>query len=310
MAGFKTLALSNIELGVDQRVRIDLKLEVGALTESVTIEAVSAAPSDLVVRAGDDGQQRADPGDAAQRPEFREPHAHGAGRPARHSWRQHRRRRQPGLARVGVVLGQRPTRRATTTSCSTAWTTTRPGCRRSSSSRASTRSTSSSCRRHLLRRVRAVARRRRQPADQVGHQHAARQRLRVPPQRRVRRQQLLQQPSWAGQSRRSNRTSSAARSAARSSATRRSSSANIRGTGESGTDVPVDRAVRGDARGRLLRVESRDLRSADRQPFPGNIIPGDRIDCRGAQHPHAALSRAEHCRARAMRARDRRSTTT
>ena len=41
MAGFKTLALSNIELGVDQRARIDLKLEVGALTESVTIEAVS-----------------------------------------------------------------------------------------------------------------------------------------------------------------------------------------------------------------------------------------------------------------------------
>ena len=41
VAGFKTLALSNIELGVDQRARIDLKLEVGALTESVTIEAVS-----------------------------------------------------------------------------------------------------------------------------------------------------------------------------------------------------------------------------------------------------------------------------
>ena len=32
MAGFKTLALSNIDLGVDQRARIDLKLEVGALT--------------------------------------------------------------------------------------------------------------------------------------------------------------------------------------------------------------------------------------------------------------------------------------
>src|SRR6478672_8878206 len=39
--GFKTLTLSNIELGVDQRVRIDLKLEVGAMTESVTIEASS-----------------------------------------------------------------------------------------------------------------------------------------------------------------------------------------------------------------------------------------------------------------------------
>ena len=41
MTGFKTLALSNIDLGVDQRARIDLKLEVGSLTESVTIEAMS-----------------------------------------------------------------------------------------------------------------------------------------------------------------------------------------------------------------------------------------------------------------------------
>jgi hypothetical protein len=41
MSGFKTLALSNIDVGVDQRVRIDLKLEVGAMTESVTVEAVS-----------------------------------------------------------------------------------------------------------------------------------------------------------------------------------------------------------------------------------------------------------------------------
>jgi hypothetical protein len=41
MTGFKALALSNIELGVDQRARIDLKLEVGAMTESVSVEAVS-----------------------------------------------------------------------------------------------------------------------------------------------------------------------------------------------------------------------------------------------------------------------------
>src|SRR6187397_567772 len=32
-ARFKTLTLSNIELGVDQRARIDLKLEVGSLSE-------------------------------------------------------------------------------------------------------------------------------------------------------------------------------------------------------------------------------------------------------------------------------------
>jgi hypothetical protein len=39
ISGFKTLALSNIEVGVDQRVRIDLKMEVGAMTESVSITA-------------------------------------------------------------------------------------------------------------------------------------------------------------------------------------------------------------------------------------------------------------------------------
>src|SRR4026208_1596113 len=41
LTGFKTLTLSNIELGVDQRARIDLKLEVGAMTETVSVEAVS-----------------------------------------------------------------------------------------------------------------------------------------------------------------------------------------------------------------------------------------------------------------------------
>src|SRR4029453_12991225 len=39
MTGFKALALSNIEVGVDQRVRINLKLDVGAMTESVSVQA-------------------------------------------------------------------------------------------------------------------------------------------------------------------------------------------------------------------------------------------------------------------------------
>jgi len=39
--GFKTVTMSNVDLGVDQHVRIDVKLEVGALSESVTIEARS-----------------------------------------------------------------------------------------------------------------------------------------------------------------------------------------------------------------------------------------------------------------------------
>jgi hypothetical protein len=41
MTGFKATALSNVEVGVDQRVRIDVKLEVGQMTESVTIEATT-----------------------------------------------------------------------------------------------------------------------------------------------------------------------------------------------------------------------------------------------------------------------------
>jgi hypothetical protein len=35
--GFRTLAVSNIELGVDQRARVDLKLETGALSETMTV---------------------------------------------------------------------------------------------------------------------------------------------------------------------------------------------------------------------------------------------------------------------------------
>ena len=39
MTGFKATALSNVQVGVDQRVRIDVTLEVGQMSESVTIEA-------------------------------------------------------------------------------------------------------------------------------------------------------------------------------------------------------------------------------------------------------------------------------
>ncbi len=41
ISGFKTVTVSNVALGVDQHLRIDVKLEVGALTESVTIQAES-----------------------------------------------------------------------------------------------------------------------------------------------------------------------------------------------------------------------------------------------------------------------------
>ncbi len=41
MTGFKATALSNVQVGVDQRVRIDVTLEVGQMSESVTIEATT-----------------------------------------------------------------------------------------------------------------------------------------------------------------------------------------------------------------------------------------------------------------------------
>src|SRR5262249_5063788 len=42
LPGFKKVSLQNIQLGVDQKIRMDLILQIGQLTESVTIE--SAAP--------------------------------------------------------------------------------------------------------------------------------------------------------------------------------------------------------------------------------------------------------------------------
>jgi hypothetical protein len=41
ISGFKTVTMSNVDLGVDQRVRIDVTLEVGTVSEAVTIEARS-----------------------------------------------------------------------------------------------------------------------------------------------------------------------------------------------------------------------------------------------------------------------------
>ena len=51
ISGFKSVTLSNVQVGVDQRIRVDIKLEVGAMTESVEIVAqtplVQTSSSDL-----------------------------------------------------------------------------------------------------------------------------------------------------------------------------------------------------------------------------------------------------------------------
>src|SRR6476469_7876537 len=41
LSGFKKVTMDNIDVGVDQRVRVDVKLEIGAMTEAVTITAES-----------------------------------------------------------------------------------------------------------------------------------------------------------------------------------------------------------------------------------------------------------------------------
>src|SRR5262249_27914631 len=41
LSGFKTVIFSDIDLGVDQRVRVNVRLELGAVAENVTVSAQS-----------------------------------------------------------------------------------------------------------------------------------------------------------------------------------------------------------------------------------------------------------------------------
>src|SRR5262245_47111712 len=53
MSGFKKVQMANVHLGVDQKVRIDLKLDLGQMTEAVEIQAetplLQTSSSDLSV---------------------------------------------------------------------------------------------------------------------------------------------------------------------------------------------------------------------------------------------------------------------
>ena len=145
-----------------------MKLEVGAVEESVTVTGASPLVQTSSSELGTTVHGRADQDAAAERPQLRQPHAHGAGRGARHSRREHRRRRQPGVARLGVVLGERPAaarqqlhaRRRRQQRDVAADGRAVPERRRARRVQAADQ--------HLLGRVRPVARRRREPADQVG----------------------------------------------------------------------------------------------------------------------------------------------
>ncbi len=138
------------------------------MTESVEIVAstplVQTSSSDLSTTV----DRRADQAAAAQRPQLRQPDPHHPGRPARHPRREHRRRRQPGVACLGVVLGQRPAparqqlhaRRRRQQRDVAPDGGDLPERRRARRVQAPDQ--------HLLGRVRPLARRRGQPPDQVG----------------------------------------------------------------------------------------------------------------------------------------------
>ena len=238
-----------------------------------------ADDADVVLGVGDHGRESADRGAAAQRPQLRQPHAHDSRRAPRHSRRQHRRRRQPGLARLGVVLGQRPARPRQQLHAR------RRGQQRDLAADGRDLPQPGRARRvqdadlDLLGRVRPVARRRRQPADQVRHEHLPRQRVRVLPRRLRSTRTTSSTTARAARRRRSASTSSAAPSAGRSSRTRRSSSPATRGTARSAgqtflSTVPTLAMRNGDFSA-INRVIYDPLTG---QPFPGNVIPSNRID--------------------------------
>ena len=41
LSGFKTVTTPNVDLGVDQRFRVNVRLEVGAVEESITVTGAS-----------------------------------------------------------------------------------------------------------------------------------------------------------------------------------------------------------------------------------------------------------------------------
>ncbi len=73
LSGFKKVSLAKRPPGVDQKVRADLKLDVGQLSESVTIQAETPLIQTNSSERGTTFSERADRGAAPQRTELRQP---------------------------------------------------------------------------------------------------------------------------------------------------------------------------------------------------------------------------------------------
>ena len=176
--------------GGASRSRCPLVMEVGGVEQAVTVSGGASAREHRDVRAELPRRRAGDRNAAAQRPQLHRPRAAAAGRAAVSVARRRvgrRARPRHERQRPGLSLQRLPARRHAAERLHE-----RPG-RQRRRHRARHGSHPRVPRRvqRLQRRVRPQLRRADQRADQVGHQHAARQRLRVPPQRRARRAQLL-----------------------------------------------------------------------------------------------------------------------
>ena len=303
--------MQDVHVGVDQRVRIDVKLEVGADDRVGRDRGLGAARADQQLGPLDDGRRGADQDPAAQRAQLRQPDAHDPGRHARRPGLEHRRRRQPRLARLGGLLGQRPAaaRQQLHARRRRQQRDLAPDRRHLPERRRARRVQAAD--QHLLGRVRQVARRRGQPADQVGFE---------------RRSTAAPTSSSATTCSTPTTSSTTAPGGAKPDFKQDQFGGTLGGPMfrdrtfffadyqglriNSGPDLPVDGALDADAQRRLRRGQPRHLRSADTAAVRRTTsIPRAPLGPGLGQRHRPALSRAEH-RGHAGRDRADRSTTT
>ena len=187
------------ELNVQDRVRLDFELGVGALTEEVTVSGRRRAAADAVGRHRQRRRRAAGARPAAARPPLLGagvPVARRRGGPGRHHQprRGHVLQRQRQLRHVEQLHARRRRQQLVLDQPAGA----QPAGRAAAGRRAAGVQGADA---HLLGRVRQGRRRGDQRLDQAGHQRLPRLGLRVLPRRGVQRQHLGQQPRQPAQGR-------------------------------------------------------------------------------------------------------------